>query len=439
MRRLLLTATSLLLSIGCDANLSLAASKETSMQALRGGAPLAAGDGLGDLAVGRVVDAAGRLRCTALALDARRLVTASHCVQPGNDVAAVVDAHTLAFVERNRDDVLPIVDVTRHPTLDVAVLALGQAVVGSGVDVAATPAAVGEHVTTLGAGLGTPATDIVHAGAFVVDVVDDDALVLRPADDATGLCPGDSGGPVLGLRDGAWALLGVHVRGFDDCAAPSTSVRADVVADFFTEARSLPVDDAIACDGAVDDDVCEGDMWRRCVLGFWRAVPCAEVSHRCVDDDEGARCAPVPCGDVSAAGRCDGSVAVACIGGTRVQRDCAREEGLGCALDPSTGRRGCVACDACDGICVDHAVDPAHCGACAIACAAQQDCVRGVCVDDAVDAGDEGEDEAEGEGEDDDQNPPPHDDGAHDGAGCAGAGGGWAILCLPIARPRRRR
>ncbi len=422
----------------CDAAAVDAAAPSTATDALRGGAPVAADDALARLALGRVVDAAGRLRCTALALGPRHVLTARHCLLPEGDLAGLVDAHTLGFLERGSDAALAVVTVARHPVLDLAVLGLAAPVRGTPVGGLAGPA-TGDVVRVVGAGIGTPTDDVVHAGVFVVDAVDDTELTVVAAADA-GLCPGDSGGPVLDLRGATPALLGVHVRGFDDCDGPSTAVRVDAAADFLAAARAAAVADAEACavaDAAVAEaaDHCRDDVLWRCVQAAWRVIPCAAVGHACRDDDEGARCVPVPCGDVSAAGRCEGGVALACIAGALVRADCADQQGRGCALDPATGRRGCVPCDACDGVCVDHAVDVDHCGACGAACAGDERCADGVCV--AVNhaaVNDDDDDDADAAAGAD----AGADAGAGSGAGpgCAGSG---AWMLLPCALRRRRR
>jgi hypothetical protein len=427
---------------GCGAAAVDAGAASTAARALRGGAPVAADDALARLALGRVVDAAGGLRCTAVAIAPRHVLTARHCLLPDGDLAGLVDAHTLGFLERGSDAALAVVAVVRHPDLDLAVLGLATPVRGTPVVELAGPA-TGDVVRVVGAGIGTPTHDVVHAGVFVVDAVDDTELTVLAAADA-GLCPGDSGGPVLDLRGATPALLGVHVRGFADCDGPSTAVRVDAAAGFLASARAATVDDAEACavaDAAVADaaDHCRGDALWRCVQPAWRVIPCAAVGHACLEDDGGARCVPVPCGDVSAAGRCEDGVALACIAGALVRADCADEEGRGCALDPTTGRRGCVPCDACGGVCVDHAVDVHHCGACGHACAGAERCADGVCV--AVDAGAVDKDDDADDADD------AHDAGDAEagvdaaagtgsGPGCAGSG---AWMLLPCALRRRRR
>jgi hypothetical protein len=434
--------------VDVDVDVDLDVDARTMTRALRGGAAIAAESPLAALAIGRVVDGDGRSRCTGVGVGPRHVATAAHCVASADDLAGLIDARTLGFVERVHDaaladgsangpsdglaDVLPVVDVRKHPTLDIAVLLLGHDLQGAAVDVGVAPS-YGDHVFVAGAGLGTPVDEAAAVAAFVVDAVDDDTLSLIAVDVGAGLCPGDSGAPVLAERDDGLELVGLHVRGFDDCGGPSTSLRVDVVDDFFAAARAVVVDDAPACDVAVDAARCIGTTLVRCVAGAWRDIPCALVSYACVDDGvDAARCGPIPCGDVSAAGRCEEGFALRCVGGTLVQQDCAAEPGTGCALDPTTGRRGCVPCDACGGVCIDPSSDEDHCGGCGQACAPAATCTAGICVErpEADDARDDGRDDGVVDGDRNDD-----DDDSTSGAGCHGTPAGlWGLALL-----RRRR
>jgi hypothetical protein len=372
----------LLLATACDVDAAAGSVLELDdatidAAALRGGTAIEPDSWLATIALGQLVDVDGALRCTAMAIAPRHVLTARHCVPSDQSLASLLDERTLGFVERNANVVLPVVSVQRHPSLDVAVLGLGQDVQGSPIVDVSSPRLT-DVVTIAGAGLGTPSADDVLVGQFRIDALDVDSFTVSGVDGA-GLCPGDSGGPILVEQGPSVALVGLHVRGFVDCSGPSTAVRADAFAAFLGPALAADVPDAEPCRHA-DADRCVGETLRRCVLGAWRTIDCTTVSHACVDGEEAPRCVPVPCGDVSAAGRCEGSVARACVGGTLWERDCAYEPDRGCALDTSTGRFGCVACDACDGVCIDLSADLEHCGLCDHGCAAAERCVAGACV-----------------------------------------------------------
>jgi hypothetical protein len=398
----------------------------TSAAGLRGGTPIEPESPFAAIALGRLVDVDGALRCTAMAIAPRHVLTARHCVPSDQSLASLLDERTVGFVERGQDVVLPVVAIQRHPTLDVAVLSLGASVRGMPI-VDTTSPRHDDVVTIAGAGIGTPSENVVATGRFRIDTVDTDFFTVSGTDGA-GLCPGDSGGPILLERNDAWALVGVHIRGFLDCSGPSTAVRADGLAVFSDDAIAISPPDSQPCD---DDDAayCLDDHLRRCVLGTWRTIDCSAVSHACVDGEDGPRCEPIPCGDVSAAGRCEESLARACIGGTLWERDCANEPGQGCALDADTGRFGCVACEACDGVCVDLSTDRNRCGTCSHACAVAERCVDGECVASTQRTDDPGVD----------VDPDTPNDSAperpHAPVGCAGeAAWGGAVLVL-----RRRR
>ncbi|MFZ9886463.1 MAG: hypothetical protein ACO3JL_03080, partial [Myxococcota bacterium] len=92
---------------------------------------------------------------------------------------------------------------------------------------------------------------------------------------------------------------------------------------------------------------------------------------------DAASCEPMPCGEISATGRCDQGIARVCLGGTLATFDCLAQ-GQGCELLIEEARVGCTDCTACDGTCVDHATDSFHCGACGVECAPSG---RGRCID----------------------------------------------------------
>lgn len=372
---------SLLAGAACI-NPQMSVQPSTSTDALRNGDPLTTVSGLSDgqrASVGIFMLADRARWCTAALLDARHAVTAAHCFSSSSFELAQL-TFEMSFVPGGAGDstFLPVVDVHIHPELDVAVASLGAVALGTPIRVSTAPlddAALGTEVVVIGGGIGTPPADGLSAGHFAIDSFDDTVLHLRAIDD-DGLCSGDSGSPVLAFDEEGPRILGVHTRGFSDCAGLSTEVRADVVASFLEAAAADAPPVAESCVDGADADRCEGAVVRRCVEGSWRTLDCGLAAFQCVLLDGVASCEPVPCGDVAAVGRCDEGVARVCRGGTLVEEDC-RSTGQGCAFDSVEARFGCVDCTACDGVCVDLSNDREHCGACGRVCAGA--CLEGAC------------------------------------------------------------
>lgn len=369
------------------------------------GVPLAAQDGLparSDEAVGRLETTDGVRRCTAFRIAPRLIASAAHCfllAPAGDDFLRAQDLASLWF--RSEAGVVPVVEVHRHEVLDLAVAVLGEAWPALSPSAPETPyswplwsgaveSLVGAEVLALGAGGGTPTEDGVHVAPFVVDALGEDRLTLRPLG-AAGLCPGDSGAPILiRQEDERYAVIGVHYWGFSQCAPPSHSVRIDIAATWLEQrlAASVPPV-APRCEPAATREeegnsawsACAGDARVECAHGYQRTLDCSLAALRCqvAEGAWPARCGAEPCGDVPIGGVCVAGSARACVGGSLVEEDCDAR-GEGCAYDAALGRRTCVACDACAGACVHFGEDPAHCGGCFQACADGEACLAGVCL-----------------------------------------------------------
>ena len=399
--------------------------------------------------IGVLVQSDGALRCTATLVSPRHIVTARHCLAVGGAPAALELSQALAALTFFLDPSVegtswPLAAATLNEDLDLAVLTLGAmddaertllplAVASSGAALA------GASVVVIGAGRGTPVEWTLAAGTFAVTAVGPSTLTLASLTGA-GLCPGDSGSPVLHFDDDGPALVAVHSSGFVDCAPPSTSIRLDIATAWLSDAIAQAPASSAPCDDSKDLARCEGTIAGTCRHGYWREVDCALGRFACEVVADVSSCVPIPCGDVPPAGRCQDGVARVCSFGSLREDDC-RTLGLGCAFDVVSGRHACQACDACDGACVDLRADPFHCGACDVVCApdGRGRCIEGSCAQrDTADAGPSAP--ADGGGE-----RPDEDDGPRAG-GCAAAHAdradvffaGVAIALLVYRRARRR-
>lgn len=337
-------------------------------------------------ALGRLENLDGSTRCTSSLIHERIVLTAAHCFalpQPADPLEVAVELGTVLF--RTGEHTVPLAGLVRHPALDVAVAFLGEAVD----DAAATPLPLapatldleaGASVFVFGAGRGTPTDELLVGGEFVIERIDEAELVLEPAGEAR-LCGGDSGGPVLILGESAPLIVGVHVRGYPDCAPPNYSIRADRLQSWLADVLANPPEPLTTCDSTLAENVCVEGHARRCENGYWRSYPCSDVHYACEVSEEMVPCTPIPCEGISATGRCDEGIARVCLGGTLATFDCIAQ-GQGCELLVEEARVGCVACTACEGQCVDHATNSLHCGACGVECApsGRGRCVDGECV-----------------------------------------------------------
>lgn len=321
------------------------------------------------------------VRCTGTLVAPRRVLTAAHCFAH--------ETHLQAFDFLQRDGTerqrVPLVSVSTHPTLDLALVTLGadglEGWADARVPVAATlegAPALGSRVELAGAGLGSDGLRFVQ---LTVSTLGEASLELTAAS-PQGVCSGDSGGPVLRDHDGAAELVGVASTSAPNCASPAFAVRVDAASAWLAEALLAPLPPASApCAPERDAPRCDGGAEALCRHGWWHLRDCAAEGRFCgALPGGGEGCLPTPCGSVDRHGLCDEGTAIWCGAGLETQ-DCAAR-GLGCGYSAADDGARCLACEACGGECVDLQRDPEHCGACDQRCAeaAGERCNAGRCV-----------------------------------------------------------
>jgi len=198
---------------------------------------------------------------------------------------------------------------------------------------------VGEVIQTVGYGAtnraGTQTT--TQRGWAVQDIVDlRNRSFTVHGNGVSGVCYGDSGGPGLfTTADGQVRIVGTLSWGDEVCTYRDHFTRTDRECDFITPL--LP-----ACGSVTTSGACQGATAVFCQHNAVVEQDCAATGGECVLDGQGrARCAaPAPgCGAETAAGRCDGTTVVICVGDGVVYDECSAR---GQVCEVSGGQARCA-------------------------------------------------------------------------------------------------
>jgi hypothetical protein len=190
----------------------------------------------------------------------------------------------------------------------------------------------------------------------------------------SGLCSGDSGGPLLAtLPEAGVRVMGTASSISDpDCLGASNYSRTDTSLDWLA-----PLVPTGPCGLETRQGRCDGDVAVWCESDEVVREDCAALGMQCGPGDGGRmRCVP-PCEGETWQGRCDGDVAVWCESDEVVREDCA-EADLDCGEDAGGLHRCVDVCTAlgetgaCDGDlarwCEDGELKVRDCGLCDQVC-----------------------------------------------------------------------
>lgn len=185
------------------------------------------------------------------------------------------------------------------------------------------------------------------------DVISEAPAVYTVSDAGeSGLCYGDSGGPMLWTVPGQGpTIMGVaSAIDSDTCLGNGLYARTDIAAEWLEEFL-----DEGPCEGETYEGRCQGDMAVWCDEEEIFYHVCSDFGWECGEDDEGLhRCMP-PCRDETFDGRCRGDLAVWCAEGEIYYHDC-HSFGWICGLDED-GHHRCIPPEPCEGITFDGICD----------------------------------------------------------------------------------
>jgi hypothetical protein len=188
----------------------------------------------GHPAVGILDSSAGL--CTASLVGSRTVLTAGHCVVPGEAHYFLVDGKAWSVRETQRHPLYS----TKHLGNDVALVVLDQAPPVKPVGISTRAPVAGQALTLVG--FGDTGSDSVDSGtkrvgsAVVASVGSTFFVIGDGSGNPSNLCHGDSGGPSLSVIDGVELQVGIHSAIEGSCGLKAFDMRVDVYADWLGQA-----------------------------------------------------------------------------------------------------------------------------------------------------------------------------------------------------------
>jgi hypothetical protein len=284
--------------------------------------------------------------CSGVAIGARWLLSAAHCVPEGDSARIVISLGQNAHAPEGR---LEAVLVSRHPDLDLSVLELAEDAPEL------TPLPLSSRLPAQGsvvqlAGFGEDELGQLGRRRFLAEVVSavEPESIVVDGGGRSGACRGDSGGPLL-VRDwnGSAAIAGVLRGGDLACTGVDRYTRIDL-ARAWIDAHVRPASASAACGTISSEGRCFEGLATWCQAGALQAQACG-AGLQCGWDSSagGFRCvvpAADPCAGVDDRGRCAGPLLVRCNMGVLERIDCATC-GSSCGRDPESGTVACERAD----------------------------------------------------------------------------------------------
>jgi secreted trypsin-like serine protease len=265
----------------------------------------------------------GRAHCTGVVVSPRRVATAAHCLK---GFLASKMVFIIGSDISNPDNMLSVASVTPHPQFDANNIVNNIGYVTLYRDAPVAPLAAIDAMTSSWAGRnllfvgygvtdGYAQTGIGVKRAVMMKVTQVEPLQFRYANNGTGTCNGDAGGPAL-ARDGAGKYYIVGLSSYTDwhCAQYGVHTRIDKYLSFLGITGVTPGPG----DGYTDSPT----------------TPTTGGGGTTTTPDD-------PCHGESYAGRCQGDTVIWCENNKVYQQDCTAD-GKHCKYDSAQQINGCI-------------------------------------------------------------------------------------------------
>lgn len=316
-----------------------------------------------------VVSLYGLGDCSGALIASRVVLTARHCTvdRSGNPISASNFTVSFGQNDYNPSLQLGVTSVVNNPTDDLAMLVL-EAAPSQYINVAPIPinveqvtsAWVDRTVEAAGYGLTDPSSQSSDGRYFVAEPVYDvyGNMIEINGEGIHGVCFGDSGGPVMGVAGtGDVRVLGALSNGDQSCTGIDRFTRTDPFVAWIENTTGPTQGGGPVPCGAISATgrcINSGDGVQFCQSDELTTVDCSASNQLCgwSAADNGYRCVARgsdPCQGVDSYGLCDGTVSMWCAQGQLRQFDCALCQ-MACGhVDENIGY-DCLQGDACGGL-----------------------------------------------------------------------------------------
>lgn len=302
------------------------------------------------LAIGKIEldDNVSVALCTGTVIAPRWVLTAKHCTR---DYVASQARFSIGYMPDAPNHVFTVASFVEHPTADVSLLELSEAVTDRVPEVRPIRLFTGTIDSTWigrrveAAGYGETEDMTTGTRYFTAEPIDSlvSDEVWVDGEGERGLCGGDSGGPALILApDLSIRVIGELHGGDSTCVGVDHYTRVDLYRTWIEQRVGVtPATEDLPCGTLSAEGRCAMDNAVYCGGNRVITRETCDSNNPCgwSDSAQGYRCVPSgtdPCEGIDSTGECDGDVASACVGGELQVADCAAC-GLVCRVHQDIG------------------------------------------------------------------------------------------------------